>query len=555
MQYNNRIKEMTHTVFAFVAFFVVFLVIYACMKNPPEGFFSGNTPPQHHYCFEIAGSERTATKIDPTPTERKTVSESKTLCDETDTCSFFTCDMVNGGVESPGNGNICTNMAMYDETGTGSKTSIVSGTESNKKEVHKKSTEACVQNMKSDAYQQTYLYPNTYNIGGRMKRNSYNVGAKIDMPKQIHKRACRSSNDDEENGIDTNCFLINDQTTNNYSHLITDAYNKFKRGDLEIDKSSGWPTFERPNTFYIDEKHNVYKRNVNNCCVPDVATAKADAVKNSTFYPVNLPANHTCNRLTNEVFLNECNALCKDKNSIYRGDLKGCIPKNQKCEFQNHATCDDNSPFKADFENHCSRPTAHWVSHCNQCNINWCSKRQENAPMDISTEYNIGTDLSVWGCDKVNDNTQVVRNRTKGKAKQGGVYVIEPAKNCSTTACKENPLSVHTNTCVDGQPYYTYVGTYDDTVGMVKKLWKLKSEIDNNTHAYTLFDPKTNTLFGTIDAVHIWDFLSLYKIQISGKSQKYNVVSLSFKLNSIEIYSEAESKHNTKYYHLKKDEI
>ena len=286
-------------------------------------------------------------------------------------------------------------MAMYDETDSGSKTSIVSGTGTDKKEVYKKSTEACVQNMKSDAYQQTYLYPNTYTIGSRLKRNSYNVGAIIDMPKQIHKRACRQ----------------------------------------------------------------------------------------------------------------------------------------------------------------CSRPTSHWVSDCNQCGIgiNWCSKANGNEMDDISTVYDIGTDLSVWGCDNVNNNTKVVVNQTKGKAKEGGVYVIEPAKNCSTKSCKQNPLSVHTNTCVDGQPYYTYVGTYDDTIGLVKKLWKLKSDIDNNTHTYTLIDPDTKTSFGTIDTVHIWGFLSLYKIQLTGNPQKYNVVSLSFKMSSIEIYSEAESKYNTKYYHLKKE--
>ena len=72
------------------------------------------------------------------------------------------------------------------------------------------------------------------------------------------------------------------------------------------------------------------------------------------------------------------------------------------------------------------QPILHWVAECGQCNINWCDSNKWllNIPNLLGTNmYRKGSDLSSWGCDKVNNNTQVVRDTS------GAIYAIEHTKN------------------------------------------------------------------------------------------------------------------------------
>ena len=224
------------------------------------------------------------------------------------------------------------------------------------------------------------------------------------------------------------------------------------------------------------------------CCAHDVAHAQRTAARHP-HEKVELPTAHPCNNLTDSVFSEHCNGLCKDRNMIYRGDLKMCVPRRRKCHYKNTLTCDQNSPYKANFDHECG---------------------SENS-------------------------------------------------GCSDQRCRKHGTNAHQSSCVDGKPYYTFVGPYDETVSMNVKLQALERDLINQRRSqrFVLRDPETDEDWGTIHSVLTNNeyFLGLpnqITVTQNGDNVLYNVLSLSFEMQYIELYAPNESPQNAKYFFLEK---
>lgn len=248
-------------------------------------------------------------------------------------------------------------------------------------------------------------------------------------------------------------------------------------------------------TFYKDDNHNVYHRKTDMCCAHDVEHAKRQAQRHP-HEVVQLPTAHPCNNLPDSVFSEDCNHVCKKRNMVYRGDLKMCVPRRKKCHYKNKLVCDRNSPYKTDF-NHVCQPL-------------------------------------------------------HGTA-------------CGDQSCKQHRIHSRRKSCKDGDPYYTYVGSYDDTVALFNKLTAMQQDIDkhrnDSNHSIVVTNTETDSVLGTVKRVliHEWVHGMPYQIEIklsgSADTNKYNVVSLSFDMQYIEMYAEDESPQQTTFYVLEKTHV
>lgn len=434
--------------------------------------FKKSHRPCHNYCFEYMGPHKKGQVVSTEPKAR-TIEQAKQECDRRPECKFFTCDGQSTDSTS------CSGMKMYSNTRPTRK--IASANNAGQpKEMYIKSQQACKTSVNAHplqhkATQNAYTLPYAYNIHGGMKKYSNSFGGMVAMPDKVDNRVCQMNRhsmrgNNSEGEHDTNCFL--DNTTEGRAVY----FNMFK---LEGAYDG------QPYSFYKDENHNVYHRKTDMCCADDVAYAQRQAKRHS-HEKIELPKAHPCNNLSDSVFAEHCNGLCKDPKMVYRGDLKMCVPKSKKCHYKNAMTCDRNSPHKAGFEREC-------------------------APKN---------------------------------------------QGCSDKQCRKHHMNVQKRSCKEGKPYYTFVGSYDETVNMYVKLQALENNVGGN-HRFVLRDPATNADWGTIHSVLLHNEFfygkpNQIKVTQNGEEVIYNVLSLSFEMQYIELYAQNESPQKAKYYVLEK---
>ena len=116
-------------------------------------------------------------------------------------------------------------------------------------------------------------------------------------------------------------------------------------------------------------------------------------------------------------------------------------------------------------------------------------------------------------------------------------------------------MNVQKGSCKDGKPYYTFVGSYDETVNMSFKLQALANNLSGE-HRFVLRDPDTNADWGTIHSVLLNNEFNgkpnQIKVTQNGEEVIYNVLSLSFEMQYIELYAQNKSPQKAKYYFLEK---
>ena len=100
-------------------------------------------------------------------------------------------------------------------------------------------------------------------------------------------------------------------------------------------------------------------------------------------------------------------------------------------------------------------------------------------------------------------------------------------------------MNVHKRSCKDGKPYYTFVGSYDETVNISVKLQALENNL-GGAHQFVLRDPDTNVDWGTIHSV-LYNVINAkpHQIKVTRNSEEviYNVLSVSFEMQYIELYA------------------
>lgn len=125
---------------------------------------------------------------------------------------------------------------------------------------------------------------------------------------------------------------------------------------------------------------------------------------------------------------------------------------------------------------------------------------------------------------------------------------------CNIRKCQKNGVDMNYQSCKDGKPYYTFVGSYDEAVLLFKKLVDLYRGMRQGK-TYTIMNRETNNEFGTITdvlTINKFYFGKPLQIKIATKNNSikttYNVLSLSLELQYIELYDENASPSNSQVY-------
>ena len=308
--------------------------------------YTASQEPCNKYCLSYVNEDTKGRKLlHKNARQSYTMQQAKNLCDQKPKCSFFTCDAPTNNTSGR-----CSNLQLY--TDEGNVRSLSTDSNSNTlSEMYEKTYGAClttvpsthaIQNAKNQAF--TLPYPRTVHNGLAKYSNvsSQLVTDTGDLP----LRKCTSYTDGDNKPVlsevnhDSNCFLNDRETRVAHAYIHNTLNNTYSRN--------------KPYSFFKDSTHNVFMRKTDSCCAPDVQTARKRVRRFKNKQLIELPDNHPCNNLTDSVFAEHCNHLCKKKNHVYRSDLKACVPKKKKCWFKNSIVCDINSPFRANFNDVCS---------------------------------------------------------------------------------------------------------------------------------------------------------------------------------------------------------
>lgn len=570
---------MTPTIFAFVAFVIVLLVVYACMYKHTEAFsnafhyciekitpsnntgdlmsageYEGNdlTPlkkvkhkcdrqsecrsftcedpsnhtqckrvqfykegtakidsanrllykksrnPCHNWCFQFADKNDYADIIKwDTDTEGNkkdnatyTIEGSKDLCNRSTNCKMFTCDVDTNAIN---NNDVCNGFQMYQskptKTKTGLEVQIIQADDSSqKKEMYTKTQEACKKNVIDDR-------PSSYKIG----ETDYTIIS----PEDIRR-----------------------------SHLLPYAYNAY--GGMKKYPSRVGATISGPKQ--VDKRVcRTYEENGEqdtNCFLPlwdGLFTDGYNQLKNGDL-------NKTDQGW--RIQLSKENTFYKDEqHNVYKRNSKICCAS----DVSSARTQAEKLPeYQA-----VDIPTEH---HCNTLEDSVFSEKCNSLCKGKNMTYRGDLKACVPKSKECDFHNKMTCNINSPYKEKFNTKCATQNKECNTDTCQDNPMSISENTCKDGQPYYTYVGTYDSTVGLLHKMIKLQNILQENK--ITLIDPAfPDDAFATLESVK-WKLFSYYQI-IMNNGDKYNVMSLSFKMNYIEIYSVGDPVHTTKKYFIK----
>lgn len=125
---------------------------------------------------------------------------------------------------------------------------------------------------------------------------------------------------------------------------------------------------------------------------------------------------------------------------------------------------------------------------------------------------------------------------------------------CAPHTCQKNEVGMNYQSCKEGKPYYKFVGSYDETVLLFKKLGELYRGMHQDDKTYYIMNSETNEETGTITDVltmNQYYFGKLPQIKITTKEgihTTYNVLSLSLELQYIELYKENTPLSESKTY-------
>ena len=306
--------------------------------------YARSNKPCNNYCFSYLSKDTQGRKLPHTNTqETHTVQQAKDMCDQHLKCSFFTCDTPTSNTAQ-----ICKNLNMY--TTDGNVRSLPT-TDKATTEMYEKTNGACSTSVPSthahrNAIEQAFTRPSSYTVHGGLAKYSTMNSQLLTESDQLPLRKCTSYMDEHNQPVlseannDSNCFLNDRETKVANTHTRNNLGNYYSRN--------------KPYSFFKDSNHNVFMRKTDTCCAPDVEIARARVKRSNNRQLIELTENHPCQNLSDSVFSENCNRLCKNSNHVYRSDLQACIPKRKKCWFKNSTICNINSPFRNDFNQVCS---------------------------------------------------------------------------------------------------------------------------------------------------------------------------------------------------------